>query len=258
MRNLTTLAGTLLIVLSPVALAKEAEPVFTDEFPLEDCNFKPRGGNAFFNLTPGRQSYFSNNECFAAGECDELEELWITVEKQTRDVVLRDDGRKRRITTRVVEEMETADGELVEISRNFFATCRPSNDVYYFGETVDIYEDGKIVSHDGQWLAGRNKAEPGIIMMDSGFLVGARYFQEIAPGVALDRAEHVAFDIEIDTPAGRFDDCIQVTETTPLEPGHESIKLYCPHVGMVADGELKLIAVYDPRDDRKEDHKNGN
>lgn len=252
MRTLTLLGGTLLIALSPLAFAQEEEPVFTDEFPLEDCDFKSRGGNPFFDLTPGRQSYFSNQECLAAGECDELEELWITVLTQTRRVALWDDGRERRIKTRVVEEMETADGELVEISRNFFATCRASNDVYYFGEDVDIYEDGEVVSHDGQWLAGRNNAEPGIIMMDSGFLVGARYYQEIAPGVALDRAEHVAFDLEIDTPAGRFDDCIQVTETTPLEPGHESIKIYCPHVGLVADGELKLVAVYDPNDDRKE------
>jgi hypothetical protein len=250
MRILISLAGVTCLALSGFALAEAAEPVFTAEFPLEDCNFRPLGGNAFFRLTPGRQLYFTNQECVAAGECDELEELWITVLKETREVVLRDDGRKQRITTRVVEEMEMADGELVEISRNFFATCRPSNDVYYFGEDVDIYEGGKVVSHDGQWLAGRNKAAPGVIMPDSAFLVGARYFQEIAPGVALDRAEHVAFDLEFDTPAGKFDDCIQVTETTPLEPGHESIKFYCPHVGLVADGDLRLTAIYEPGEAR--------
>jgi len=27
--------------------------------------------------------------------------------------------------------------------------------VYYLGEEVDIYEGGKIVDHEGQWLAGR-------------------------------------------------------------------------------------------------------
>ena len=161
-----------------------AEPEFTDEFPLEDCEFVTSGGNPFFKLKPGRQLYLSNQQCVATGECDELEELWITVLNETKTVVLKDDGRQRRITTRVVEERETADGELVEISRNFFATCRPFNDVYYFGEEVDIYEDGKIVSHEGAWLAGKNRAEPGIIMPDSGFLLGSRYFQELAPGVA--------------------------------------------------------------------------
>ena len=251
MRSFILPTGVLCIALSSGVVANEAEKEFTDEFPLEDCSFAPWGGNAFFRLRPGRQLYLSNQQCVAASDCHELEELWITVLKDTRTVVLIDDGRKRRIRTRVVEEMETVDGELVEISRNFFATCRPANDVYYFGEDVDIYEDGEIVSHEGQWLAGRNKAQPGLIMPDSGFLLGARYFQEIAPGLALDRAEHVAFDLEVQTPAGAFDDCIQVSETTPLEPGSESIKFYCAHVGLVADDDLVLQAIYDPHDGRQ-------
>lgn len=65
----------------------------------------------------------------------------------------------------------------------------------------------------------------------------------------LDRAEHTGFDLEIQVPAGRFEDCIEITETSPLEPDRESVKVYCPHVGLVADGELKLMAVYDPNDD---------
>lgn len=254
MQYLTTFNRVLIAAVLPwsVSIGAEQEPRFTDEFPLEDCSFKPWGGNPFFMLTPGRQLYLTNQECVAAGECDELEELWITVQNQTREITLRDDGKTRRIMTRVVEEKETADGELVEISRNFFATCRPANDVYYFGEEVDIYEDGEIVSHEGQWLAGRNRAEPGIIMPDSGFLLGSRYFQELAPGVALDRAEHVAFDLEVRVPAGNFDDCIQVTETSPLEPGAESIKMYCPHVGMVSDGDLQLTAIFDPDTDERD------
>lgn len=248
MRSITVTATVLFVALSPMALAAKQRP-FTDEFPLEDCRFRPWGGNAFFSLRPGRQLYLSNQQCFAAGKCEELEELWITVQSRTKTVTLRDDGKARQVTTRIVEEQETANGELVEISRNFFATCLPFKDVYYFGEQVDIYEDGEIVSHEGQWQAGRNAAEPGIIMPDSAFLLGARYFQELAPGVALDRAEHTGFDLEIQVPAGRFEDCIEITETSPLEPGHESVKVYCPHVGLVADGELKLMAVYDPNDD---------
>lgn len=76
----------------------------------------------------------------AAGDCDELEELWITVTNRTREIELRDDGVTRTIPTRVVQEFETADGELVEFSRNLVAICQPSRDVYYFGEEVGIYE----------------------------------------------------------------------------------------------------------------------
>jgi hypothetical protein len=234
-----------LLMLPCVGVSAE-EPPFTDEFPVEECNFTPSGGNPFFLLQPGRQLYYSNYRCVQSGECDELEELWITV-RGVRNLSLNLDGKKRVIATRVLEEKETADGELVEISRNFFASCQPSRDVYYFGEDVDIYEDGKVVSHDGAWLAGKHGARPGIIMPESAFLLGTRYFQELAPGVALDRAEHAATDLEVQVPAGEFDDCVQVIETTPLQPGSESVKTYCPGVGMVTDGDLELVSVFNPR-----------
>ena len=50
--------------------------------------------------------------------------------------------------------------------------------------------------------------------------------------------------LEVEVPAGEFRDCVEVTETTPLEPGEESVKVYCPQVGLVRDGVLELIAVY--------------
>lgn len=237
----------LLTVAAPLATAATNTVPFTDDFPIETCRFESTGGNAFFRLTPGLQLYLTNQACHAAGKCDELDELWITVLNSTRQVVLDDDGKKLPVLTRVVEEREMVDGELSEVSRNFFAVCQPNRDVYYFGEQVDIYKNGAVVSHEGAWQAGRNGAEPGIIMPDSAFIVGSRYFQESAPGVALDRAEHVATDLEIQTPAGQFEDCIKVKETSPLEPGSTSIKFYCPQVGLVGDGDLKLTAIYRPR-----------
>jgi hypothetical protein len=216
---------------------------FTDDFPLEKCHFVPYGGSDYFSLNPGRKTYFNNRECVAAGDCDEREELTITVTNDLKKILFNVDGERRVVWARVIVENEKANGELVEISRNYFATCLPARDVYYFGEDVDIYEDGKVVSHDGAWLAGRFGAEPGIIMPDSGFLLGQRYYQELARGVALDRAEHVATDLDIDLHAGNFEDCIKTVETTPLEPGAQSIKFYCPDVGLVVDGDLKAIAV---------------
>lgn len=236
-------------------LAQEEEPEFTDEFPLEDCQFETVGGNPYFILQPRRQLYFTNARCVDSGECEELEELWITVKHTVRKVRVEIDGRPRNVWTRVVQERETENGELKEISRNFFADCRPMHDVYYFGEEVDIYEDGEIVSHEGAWLAGRNGARPGIIMPDSGFIVGQRYFQELAPGIALDRAEHVETGLEITVPAGVFEDCIEVTETTPLNPGEESTKVYCRDVGLVIDGDLELTAIFGNDHDRDDDHE---
>ena len=233
----------LLVLLPFAATAQEDEPEFTDHFPVEECSFTPFGGNEFFNLTPGRRTYFDNSACVAAGECEEREDLVITVTRELKKVWIDDDRKRHPIWTRVITEHEREDGQVKEISHNYFAMCVPSRDVYYFGEDVDIYAGGKVVSHEGAWLAGRNRAEPGIIMPDSAFILGQRYYQELAPGVALDRAEHVETDLEIDLQAGNFDDCIEVTETTPLEPGSESTKVYCPGVGLVIDNDLEASAV---------------
>ena len=205
---------------------------FTSSFRLQDCEFLAQGANPHFILEPERQLVYAGED----------EELFITVLEQTRRITLRIGGRLRTIRTAVVEEREFEDGEIKEISRNFFAICQKTNDVYYFGEEVDIYADGEIVSHDGAWLAGRDGALPGIVMPGT-FLLGSRYFQEVAPGVALDRAEHVAEGLELETEAGTFRGCVEVTETTPLEPGAASTKLYCPGVGLVVDNDLVLVEI---------------
>jgi hypothetical protein len=47
--------------------------------------------------------------------------------------------------------------------------------------------------------------------------------------------------LEVTVPAGTFEDCVLVLETTPLEPGAETEKTYCPGVGLVIDDVVELI-----------------
>ena len=240
----TSLSAVLaLALLSWMAPAQADGNGFTDEFPLEDCQFRSRGSNPYFPLRPGRQLHFSNQACVDEGECEELEEVWITVLHETKEIELEIDDEIQTVRTRIVEELETADGELAEVSRNYFVECRGIGDVYYFGEDVDDYEDGEIVGHDGAWLAGQDDAEPGLIMPGGAFLLGARYFQEFAPGIAADRAEHVDNDLEVEVPAGEFDDCVEIAETTPLDPTEFSEKIYCPGIGLVVDDDLELVEI---------------
>ena len=105
--------------------------------------------NGFFPLVVGNQSVLE-------GEDDEgvLIRVEISVLDETEEVA--------DITTRVLEEMEFADDELIEVSRNFFAQA-PDGTVCYFGEDVDEFVDGE-VSHEGAWRAGENGNVPGIIM----------------------------------------------------------------------------------------------
>jgi hypothetical protein len=253
-RTLALAALSLVLMLTGFAFptrganAQDQEPGYTTQFYLEDCGgFRSRGVNPYFILKPGYQLVYEGEEN------GEALSLVITVLSKTKTVNVPGLG---KVTTRVVEEVEKANGELVEISRNFYAICQRTNDVYYFGETVDIYEDGEIVSHEGAWEAGKpdanGLAEPGLYMPGT-FLLGSRYYQEIAEDIALDRAEHTAMGLEVTVPAGTFTDCVEVTETTPLEPDSETIKLYCRDVGLVIDDVVELVE-YGFIDDEDDDN----
>jgi len=144
------------------------------------------------------------------------------------------------IEARVVEERETENGVLVELSRNYMAIHKTMRDVYYLGEDVDIYKNGKIVDHEGAWLHGTAGAKFGLLIPGAP-VVGQRYYQEVAPQVAMDRAEVVSVSERVTTPAGTFDKCLKTEESTPLEPGRE-FKLYAPGIGLVTDASLVLIS----------------
>ncbi|HEU4604663.1 MAG TPA: hypothetical protein VFS46_00325 [Nitrososphaera sp.] len=202
----------------------EGEKLFTTSFMAENCTFTSTGTNPFFILEPGYRLVL-------AGEEDgELVEMVITVLNEKRIV----DG----IETRVVEEREWVDGELVEVSTNFIAICGETNSVFYFGEEVDDYEDGELVSHEGEWLAGKDNATAGILMPGT-ILLGSRYQQETAPGVAMDRAEIMSMNETIETPAGTFSNVLAIKETNPLESGEE-FKYHVAGIGLIQDENLKL------------------
>jgi hypothetical protein len=83
------------------------------------------------------------------------------------------------IVAGVLEEHETKHGVLVEVSRNFMATDKNTGDVYYFGEDVDNYKDGKVINHDSSWRAGTDGARFGL-MIPARPMVGQAFYQEIA------------------------------------------------------------------------------
>jgi len=234
----SAVAAALAFLLGSVGPVEEttwAAPQYTTQFELDECTLSSDGRNAHFSIRPG-------DKLVLEGKDDgELVRVQIRVLNQTKKITFANaEGESQTVYARVVEEREWKDGELVEVSRNFYARCEQTDDIFYFGEDVDIYENGVIVSHDGAWLAGKNGALPGLIMPGR-FLLGSRYFQEIAPGVAQDRAEHVRMGLTVKTPAGTFEDCVEVLETTPLEPGATSVKRYCAEIGLVMDGVAKLI-----------------
>jgi hypothetical protein len=216
-----------LVLLSAATLGmssagRQAAEGWTDRFTIEPGDLTSTGRNPYFVLEPGYQLVLEEG----------VERLVITVLNETKVV--------NGVETRVVEERETKSGALVEVSRNYFAISRRTNSVFYFGEDVDMYENGNVSGHEGAWLAGVGSARFGL-MMPGLPLIGARYYQEIAPRVAMDRAQIVGLAGRITTPAGTFGDVLRIDETTPLERAAREHKLYAPGVGLVEDGSLKLV-----------------
>jgi len=197
------------------------KPSWQEEFGISKRTLVPTGRNQYFILEPGFQLVLE----------DAKEKVEIIVLDETKQV--------NGVLTRVVEEREWENGELTEVSRNFFAIDEKTKDVFYFGEEVDMYEDEKLVSHSGAWIAGKNGAKAGLIMPGEP-KVGMKYYQEIAPDVAMDRAEVVSLNDTLKTPAGSFSKCLKTMESTPLNPKEEEFKIYAPGIGLIQDEDLLL------------------
>lgn len=238
--KMRTLIGVLvagaMLTLSGMPAARSAkEPAYTSTFPIAQAVLRPYGGSAYFGLYPGRWLRLEGED---DGEPTIVE---MTVLDEVRVITFVSSGRFLRAPARVVEEREWINGELAEISRNFYAACEVTGNVYYFGEEVELYEDGAVISNEGSWIAGVDGAQPGLFMPGF-FLLGSRYVHEIAPGVAMDRAENLAMNMRIATPAGMFEDCVMTLDTTPMDPTERTIKVYAAGIGPIIDGNLKLVA----------------
>ena len=219
-RARSTIAVALAVALG--MMGAQSDQTWTDQFGVEPGELVSTGRNPYFILESGYRLTLEDGD----------ERLVITVLGETKVV----DG----VETRVVEERESKGNAVAEVSRNYFAISKRTNSVYYFGEDTDIYKNGKVASHEGSWLAGVNGARFGL-MMPGTPLVGGRYYQEIAPGVAMDRAQVVSVTATTKTPAGSFTNVLRTEETTPLERGEREFKLYAPGVGLLQDESLRLV-----------------
>lgn len=224
------IAGTLSAIGQEVnASSKDSDGEWTKTFKLDDCSFSSTGSNTYFILQPGYQTVFE-------GIDEDIDtKLTTTVLNETKVV---DD-----IDTRIVEEraVNAKTGDVFEVSRNYFAICKETNSVFYFGEDVDWYKDGNIINHTGSWLHGANNAEAGL-MMPGIVLIGLRYNQETAPGVAIDRAEIMSLTETVKTPAGTFVNSLLEKDTDGLDPEEATSRYYAPGVGQIKDDMLDLVS----------------
>jgi hypothetical protein len=205
------------------ALSAQARNDWQASFPVDKKAMGVSGSNPYFPLDPGHRWSYKH------GSDTEV----VTVLNETKTI----DG----VECRVVEDREEKNGRLAELTRDYYAIDGGTNDVYYMGEEVDVYKNGKIAGHEGSWLSGVKGAKFGM-MLPGQPKVGQRFYQEQAPGIGMDRIEIKSISETVTTPAGTFDKCIFVEETTPLEKGVRDHKWYAAGVGPVRDAEMLLVS----------------
>jgi hypothetical protein len=130
-------------------------------------------------------------------------------------------------------------GKLTEKTFDYYAQDKKGN-VWYFGEDTKEYENGKVVSTQGSWEAGKAGAKPGIIMQAHP-KVGQSHRQEYSKGSAEDTAKVLALNGSVKVPYGSFDHSLVTKEWSPLEPGVTEHKYYAAGVG-----DLRGVTVKGP------------
>ena len=207
-----------------VLVTKTADPAVCSP---SEGGFSTTSTNPWFPIQVG---HIWNYE----GEEDgELVELRITVLDQTEVV--------GGVTTRVVEEREWVDGNLIEVSLNYFAQASDGS-VCYFGEAVDIFdpETGELLGHEGAWRADEGENAPGIIM-PADPVPGLKFVMEVAPGIAEDEGVVVGSG-PVKVGDVTYAETIRIREFNPLDGG-KGFKVYARNVGLVIDGPVELVTV---------------
>jgi hypothetical protein len=173
--------------------------------------------NPFFPLRPGMRWDYR------AATPDGVETTVVTVTTKTRTIM--------GIECVEVRDTVKLNGGLKEDTLDWYAQDR-AGAVWYFGEDTKEYDQGKVSSTEGSWIAGEHGALPGIVM-PARPQIGDRYRQEFYRGHAEDQAEVISRSERARVPAGSYDGVLVTKETTPLEPAVLEHKYYARGIGMV-------------------------
>ena len=140
------------------------------------------------------------------------------------------DGRK--VEAAVFEDRAFQNGKIEEVAIDYFAQD-DSGTVYYLGEDVDEYRDGKIVGHSGSWLLGVDCQTPGVLF-PAHPKVGDVFKSEDVSATIREVDTVLSVSETVTVPAGTFHDCVKIKEE--LADGTTEFKFYAPGVGVVKEG----------------------
>src|SRR2546422_5311082 len=190
---------------------------------LDPANFTPTIDNPYFPLPVGRTLVYR-------GVKDGQTQLdRVTVTDRTKTVA-------EGITARVVTDVATHDGTLLEKTSDWYAQDTQGN-VWYVGEDTKAYLPNGTVDTSGSWEAGVHDAEPGLIMEADPEIPDA-YRQEYLARQAEDTAWVVDRGGSFTVPYGTVHHMLTTLEATRIDPGSYDQKIYAPGLGIVFERAL--------------------
>ena len=146
----------------------------------------------------------------------------------------------QKVESLAVEDREWENGELAEATMDYFAQADDGT-VYYLGEEVDEYKNGKVAGHEGAWMYGADtkKLTP---QMPGNPRVGDKFNSEDVSKTIFEQDEVTSLSETVTVPAGTYRDCLKIKET--LADGSTEYKYYAKGIGCVrevpAEGDILL------------------
>jgi hypothetical protein len=203
---------------------------------LDPADFTTNITNPYWPMRPGSRWVFRETDTTG-----KREKVVVTVMGKTKRIA-------NGVEARVIRDVVTENGTPVEITDDWYAQDKDGN-VWYLGEAVRNYEDGKLVDRAGSFEAGVDGAQAGILM-PADPRPGLSYRQEYYKGVAEDRGAVVTVGQEqVEVPFGHFKGVLMTRDLVPLEPKVQELKFYARGIGPVlsvhtdgAGGRAELVS----------------
>jgi hypothetical protein len=154
------------------------------------------------------------------------------------------------VDTDIIQYVAYLDGRIHEVAIDWYAQADDGS-VWYFGEDVSNYEDGKVVDTNGTWIAGDQL--PPAMIMPAEPRVGNVYRSENAPGIAFEQIRVESVDQRVAGPSGNISGAIKVTELHMDNTTEE--KTFAPGYGEFRTGspggDLEAVSLATPTDRRQ-------
>jgi hypothetical protein len=196
-------------------------PQGSEVVTLNPAEFSTTITNPYWPMRPGSRWVYRETDTTGASQ-----RVVITVTNQTKLIA-------NGVTARVVRDVVTEKGVPVEITDDWYAQDKAGN-IWYLGEAVRNYENGKLIGRSGSFEAGVDGAQAGIAM-PARPVPGLTYRQEYYKGEAEDKAAVISVGQErVQVPFGFINRRVLMTrDLVPTEPKVQELKFYARGVGLL-------------------------